>query len=293
MKFNDIKRILALSIFTAISAAAHSKTISGLASPESVLLDQGHFYVSNVGEKLNPTAEDGDGYISWVDMEGNIIEKNYFAIPLNAPKGIAIYNNILYVADINRVVGLSTQTRKMVFEISLKENNVNFLNDIAIDKYGILYVSATDTGDIYQVNPRLAANTGSASRLPIKKLPGPNGLAYDAQSHNLWIASFGTDGGQKGELGKLDLAFLTYEKITDISGMLDGIALIDANTVLVSDWVTFDKSGKIIKIDTNTGSQTVLVNQIGGPADFAYLKESNQVVIPRMIENTLSIHSLN
>jgi DNA-binding beta-propeller fold protein YncE len=276
-----------------VSIAVHGETANKFASPESVLFNQNHFYVSNVGEKLNPTAEDGDGYISLVDTKGNIIEQKYFDIPLNAPKGMAIDNNILYVADINRVIGLDVKTRQKIFEVSLKDQNVSFLNDIAIDKNGILYVSATDTGEIYQINPRLTADEAPASRLPIKKIPGPNGLVYDAQAHSLWIASFGSGNAQKGELGKLDMASLRYEKVTDVSGMLDGIAIKDNNTVLVSDWVAFDNSGRIIEIDLAKGTQKVLANQIGGPADFVYINESKQLVIPRMIENRISFQSLN
>jgi DNA-binding beta-propeller fold protein YncE len=282
-----------LTLLLMVCIAAHGETTNKFASPESVLFDQSHFYVSNVGEKLNPTAEDGDGYISLVDTKGNIIEQKYFDIPLNAPKGMAIDNNILYVADINRVVGLDVKTRQKIFEVSLKDQNVSFLNDIAIDKNGILYVSATDTGEIYQINPRLTADEAPASRLPIKKIPGPNGLVYDAQTHSLWIASFGSGNAQKGELGKLDVASLHYEKVTDVSGMLDGIAIKDNNTVLVSDWVAFDNSGRIIEIDLATGTQKVLANQIGGPADFVYISESKQLVIPRMIESRISFQSLN
>jgi DNA-binding beta-propeller fold protein YncE len=282
-----------LTLLLMVCIAAHGETTNKFASPESVLFDQSHFYVSNVGEKLNPTAEDGDGYISLVDTKGNIIEQKYFDIPLNAPKGMAIDNNILYVADINRVVGLDVKTRQKIFEVSLKDQNVSFLNDIAIDKNGILYVSATDTGEIYQINLRLTADEAPASRLPIKKIPGPNGLVYDAQTHSLWIASFGSGNAQKGELGKLDVASLHYEKVTDVSGMLDGIAIKDNNTVLVSDWVAFDNSGRIIEIDLATGTQKVLANQIGGPADFVYISESKQLVIPRMIESRISFQSLN
>ncbi|MGJ0429712.1 Vgb family protein [Methylobacter sp.] len=293
MKLNSVRRMSTLTLLLMVCIAAHGETTNKFASPESVLFDQSHFYVSNVGEKLNPTAEDGDGYISLVDTKGNIIEQKYFDIPLNAPKGMAIDNNILYVADINRVVGLDVKTRQKILEVSLKDQNVSFLNDIAIDKNGILYVSATDTGEIYQINPRLTADEAPASRLPIKKIPGPNGLVYDAQTHSLWIASFGSGNAQKGELGKLDVASLHYEKVTDVSGMLDGIAIKDNNTVLVSDWVAFDNSGRIIEIDLATGTQKVLANQIGGPADFVYISESKQLVIPRMIESRISFQSLN
>lgn len=292
MKFNCQKVGIVIFVSSIFSTAALAETKNGFSSPESILYDKSHFYVSNVGEKLEPTAKDGDGYISLVDMKGNIKEKKYFDAPLNAPKGMAIYDNILYVTDISSVIGFDIKTRNKVFQLSLKEKNVNFLNDIAVDDNGVLYVSATDTGDIYKINTRVPASEIRATRLPIKKIPGPNGLAYDGQTHTLWVASFGFGKSQKGELGKVDIASLSYEKVTNISGMFDGIAIVGPHTVLVSDWVDFDGSGKIIEVDINAGSQKILVDKIGGPADFAYLSKSKQLVIPRMIEGSISIERL-
>lgn len=293
MKLNGVILTTPIVIMLIFNISAYGESIKKFSSPESVLFNKNYFYVSNVGEKLSPTTEDNDGYISLVDMKGNIIDQKYFDIPLNAPKGMAIDNNILYVADINRVIGINVKTRQKVFEVSLKSKNTNFLNDIAIDKNGILYLSSTDTGDIYQINPRLVVDEVPVSRLPINKIPGPNGLAYDAETHSLWIASFGVGNSQKGELGKLDLISLSYEKVTNVSGMLDGIAIKDNNTILISDWVAFDNSGRIIEIDLTTGKQKIVDSQIGGPADFTYINESKQLVIPCMLENKIRFLSLN
>lgn len=283
----------------AISAAVSVHTVAfgaenepSFSSPESVLLYNDKLFVSNVGVKLDPTGEDGDGYISQLNLKGEILNQKFSDVILNAPKGMSTYGGVLYVADINRVVGLDLNTKKKVFEVSLKQFNTSFLNDIAVTENGVLYVSATDVGDIYQINTNLAEQELSVSRLPVGKLPGPNGLAYDRKTNTLWIASFGSGEAKKGELGKLDLSSFTYKKITSINGMFDGIALISDQKAILSDWVAYDNSGKIIELDIVTGKQKILFEGIGGPADFAYLGDSQEIVIPKMMESKVSIQSI-
>ena len=293
MKLNKFKLacvVFGMACYVLEANAATPGT--GFQSPESVLSYQGNFFVSNVGAKLEPTKEDGDGFISLADVNGNIKEKKYFKVVLNAPKGMGIHAGVLYVTDINRIVGLDIVSHKKVFELSLKPRGVGFLNDIAISDKGILYASATDTGDIFQVDLTQRAGARRAKRLQIGKLPGPNGLAYDAKNYSLWVASFGAGEKKKGELGRIDLASLSYSKVKSVSGMLDGLALIDSNTVMVSDWVEFKKSGRILEVDVNTGNQRVLYDHIGGPADFAYLSESKQIVIPKMMESVVGVESV-
>jgi len=282
--------IAAVISINSFSAGVDSETF--FSSPESVLHYDNKLFVSNVGTKLEPTNEDGDGYISMLNLKGEVVNKNVFDVTMNAPKGMSAYNNVLYAADINRVIGLDLKTKKQVFEVSLKKYNVNFLNDIAVTETGILFVSATDTGDIYQINTNLENQALSVSKLPINKLPGPNGLAYDQASHSLWVASFGVGETKKGELGKIDLNSFEYKKISNVNGMFDGIALISDRKIMLSDWVSFDKSGKIIELDIKTGKQRILFEKIGGPADFAYLSDSKEVVIPKMIESKVTIQSI-
>ena len=288
--------LLGLSIFTLVGASlSHANTTeeSPFSSPESVLHHGNHLFVSNVGKKLEPTNQDGDGFISMLSSSGELITQKHFEVILNAPKGMAVHNNTLYVTDINRVVGLDLDSKKQVMELSLADLNVNFLNDIVATDDGILYVSATDTGDIYQINTRLTDTKRALSRLPIQTLPGPNGLAYDKESHALWVASFGSGEAKPGEFGKVSLNSYQYEKLASIEGMLDGVALISANKALLSDWVAFDNSGRIIEVDLTTGEKRTLYDNLGGPADFSYLAAKNEIVIPRMIESKVTIQTLD
>ena len=79
---------------------------TGLDAPESVVFDAdaGVFYVSNVNGEAN--AADGNGYISKLSLQGEIEEKEWVT-GLNAPKGLALHDGMLYVSDIDELVVIS------------------------------------------------------------------------------------------------------------------------------------------------------------------------------------------
>ncbi len=68
--------------------------------PESVLYyhNSDVLFVSNIVG--NPSGEDGRGFISKLSTQGKIINLKWIT-GLNAPKGMAVFNDKLYVADIN------------------------------------------------------------------------------------------------------------------------------------------------------------------------------------------------
>jgi len=102
--------------------------VSGLANPESVVYDplREVLYVSNVNG--DPLAKDGNGSIARVSKKGELLEP--LITGLNGPKGIAIVHDLLYVADIDKVLVIDIETAniKTTYEIP----DAGFLNDIAI-----------------------------------------------------------------------------------------------------------------------------------------------------------------
>src|SRR4051794_36854678 len=80
------------------------ETDSLLKVPESVLFDKNKnvLYVSNIDGK-DPWGKDGKGSIGKVGTDGKIIAA-VWVTNLNAPKGMGLLNDQLYVADIDNVV---------------------------------------------------------------------------------------------------------------------------------------------------------------------------------------------
>ncbi len=271
---------------TAISAVTTLKVIAGFSSPESVIADAHgrYFFVSNVGKKLAPSAKDGDGFISRLSPQGDILDKKYLPKTgvLNAPKGMAIINQILFVADIDRVVGFNLLTREQTFELDFSSQGTMFLNDLAVVNKKTLVVSATDTGKIYEIS----LGEKPHFTLLAENIPGANGLYFDSRTQRLFVVTFGEGYKSNGKLGVISLRHdkHAYQALTGPIGGLDGVALLDNSKVIFSDWVAIDKPGLIRTYNLKTKKLAVidLPQQVYGPADFFYDTKKGTLWIPEM-----------
>ena len=281
-----MKKIALSLITTAILGFASTLTIEGFSSPESTIVNKNDLYISNVGKELKPTLKDGDGFISKLGVNGKIKEL-HFIDGLDAPKGMGIVGNTLFVADINTLRGFDLQTKKEVFNVVFE--GVNFLNDITVKDSNTLFIGASDTSAIYEVN---------ISNKSYKKLMDfivPNGLFYE--DGILYAAQLGSttqnmfDG--KGKLYKIDLK--DNNKLTQLGtfeGVLDGVHKVE-NKVYVSDWGNSQKSGIIRVYDLQTKKESVLEAELFmGAADFWIDKKSKKIFMPQMIGGKVTIFDL-
>lgn len=267
--------------------------MEGFSSPESVIKDpaSGRFFVSNVGERLEPSVKDGDGFISEVAPDGKILNKKFLPKEgvLDAPKGMAIVGGTLYVTDIDRVVGFDMGTSEKTVEVDFSTEKTVFLNDLAVIDDTTLAVSATDIGEVYKV----ALGATPSYSVIAENIPGANGLSYDRDGKRLFVVSFGDGTSFNGALGVITLKDGTaeYRALTDKMGALDGLALIKGERLIFSDWVAMDKPGKVMEYDLKTGalSEFKLSGEVRGPADFYYDEKEGKLWLPRMLEGKVNI----
>lgn len=134
------KPYLILSTLLLMISPTWVRPTTGLASPESVVSGKGRYFVSNIGGKLN-AEKDGDGFISELSANGRLKIAHFLPIGndrLNAPKGMSIVGDVLYVADIDRVVGFSLSSRRQIVEHPVP-GKVTFLNDlVSVDDHTLL-----------------------------------------------------------------------------------------------------------------------------------------------------------
>jgi hypothetical protein len=119
-----------------------------LRTPESVLIDRERniLYVSNVN--LNPWEKDDNGFISKMDMQGNITELKWIE-GLHGPKGMGILGNSLFIADIDVLVEANIETGEIMNKLEFEGEPQ--LNDITVGEDGMLYVSGSNSQKIYAV----------------------------------------------------------------------------------------------------------------------------------------------
>ena len=281
-----MKKIALSLITTAILGLASTVTIEGFSSPESAIVNKNDLYVSNVGKELKPTLKDGDGFISKLDVNGKINEL-HFIDGLDAPKGMGVVGNTLFVADINTLRGFDLSSKKEVFNVVFE--GVNFLNDITVKDSNTLFIGASDTSAIYEVN------ISNKSYKKLMDFTVTNGLFYE--DGILYAAQLGSstqnmfDG--KGKLYKIDLK--DNNKLTQLGtfeGVLDGVTKV-GNKVYVSDWGNAKDTGIVRVYDLKTKEETILkLQSFMGAADFWIDEKSKKIFIPQMIGNKLTISDL-
>lgn len=257
-------------------------TIEGLEHPESVAKDaEGEtFYAANIGEKMAPSAKDGDGSITRLAADGSVEDAQFLPssssdATLNAPKGTVVIDGRLYTADIDRVVGFNLEDQSKIAEISLAEKGVSFLNDITVMDDQTLLASGSNQGRIYRID----LNAGTATQLDVE-VPGVNGLAYSSSDGVLSAVTFGGDQG--GQLWTITLnqdgavADTTSRTLVE-GGRFDGVVLRPNDQILISDWGVEGASNPTPALHRvaagGTGSVTTIeLPEWQGPADFTCAK---------------------
>ncbi|HEY9046789.1 MAG TPA: hypothetical protein VIN08_12880 [Ohtaekwangia sp.] len=275
-----------------IAAFAQPVVITqNLDHPESIACDGKFFYSTMVGKALAPTAKDGDGAICKLDLAGKVIDPHFNKEVLNAPKGTAIIGNILYIADIDRLVGLDLATGIKVDEIDFNGHGSIFLNDIAVKGDSVVFVSATDIGKIFKAT---LSKPHRIEALPLPKILGPNGLVYYAKTNTLYVAGLDRSEQPVGELGIITFDGNTcrYETLTDARGVFDGIQMIDANTLIVSDWVAIKTlQSRLLKINLRDRTYIELYKNTDA-ADIYFDKKKNRLVLPGLRDGEILEYSL-
>jgi DNA-binding beta-propeller fold protein YncE len=97
----------------------------------------------------------------------------------------------LYVSDIIDLVEIYIASGRIIKRFNAPGSS--FLNDVASDNQGNIYVSDTGTNTIYKLDTNLGASISSLQVwLQIPQLNGPNGLLVDNNKNKINCCFFGT-----------------------------------------------------------------------------------------------------
>ncbi|MCP4661302.1 MAG: SMP-30/gluconolactonase/LRE family protein [bacterium] len=244
--------------------------------PESVLYDgqRNALFVANIHGK--PTSKDGVGFISRVSLSGEV-EKLEWVTGLNAPKGMGVHENTLYVTDIDRLVAIDVETAQVVKEYVVPE--AGFLNDVAVDAAGRVYFSDMSAGNsvIYRlaegkVEPWVRGD----------EINRPNGLY--AEKDRLIVGNSGD-----GRLKAVDFATRSVGVVAEIGAGIDGVEGDGEGGYLISDWSgatsRVSPSGEVTKLLDTTAQK---INS----ADIEYVPESRLLLIPTFFDNRVMAYHL-
>ena len=270
------------------TAGSQPQKLTGFQTPESVLYDpeQDVYFVSNINGQ--PTVADDNGFISRINPESLQVNLKWIDaakpdIILNAPKGMAILGDDLYVADLVVVRKFDRKTGKPKGEVAIPGST--FLNDVASDGKAI-YV--TDSGMKAGANGFEPTRSDAVWKIVNDKpqkiaartdLNRPNGV--EIVDGKVWVVSFGAnelyqiDKGRKTNVSKLP------------NGSLDGLVHMSDGTFLVSSW-----DGKAVYRGKPGGTFATVVDNVTSPADIGYDSKRHRLLIPHFMENVVTIHDV-
>lgn len=257
------------------NSAVHAPaTVKGLAMPESAVAHpDGRVFVTEIGE----FGKMGDGKVTIVHLDGSI---ETLAAGLNDPKGIDLYNNELYVADINQLVKVSLDGNvDILLEAGDFPGKAEFLNDIEIDGHGNVYLSdsGTDSGEfagIYKVTPQGGVTEIINDKAGIKR---PNGLLMDGYN-KLLVADFGT-----GDLFQLTISSAQAKKINSGFGGADGLVRDTDGFLYITDW----ENGKLWQLIEPKATPQLIDDEFEAAADIGLSADGRNILLPDMTAGKL------
>lgn len=252
--------------------------VEGLSHPESILWDKTAdvYLISNLNG--DPDIADDNGFITRVDPDGTVLALEWITgasdVQLDAPKGMAVVADTLYVADITVVRKFDRNTGAPLGDIPV--DGALFLNDLSAAPSGEVYVSDTLTNSIHVIDPADQV----ALLISDPGLKNPNGLFAV------------NDGVYANSYGDVRLYFVDRNMPQPLTvymlpkGQLDGIARTPAGEWLVTSW---EQPGMFV-LDSQLSMDTLALPDLPSPADLDYDNKRDRALIPLLEQNRAEFH---
>jgi hypothetical protein len=265
----------------------------GMKTPESVRYDaaQDIWFVSNING--NPSQKDGNGFIVRLTADGAAMDSTPFiaggrnGVTLNAPKGLALVGDTLWVADIDVIRAFNARSGAFIASIDIK--GAMFLNDVVAGPDGSIYITDTgvrfdEKGQITHPGPdRLVQVIGRqyTTVASFEHAPGPNGIAWDAANGRFLINAFASTAFFAWKPG-----MTKPDSIGFGAGAGDGLEMLPDGRALYTSWA--DSSLSVFA----NGVSTTLMKGLPSPADIGYDTKRQRVAVPLFNDGKVVILTL-
>jgi hypothetical protein len=250
-----------LVLFSAlVMAQSHSlekiwETDSVVAIPESVLPVKNLLYVSLING--GGWDADGKGGVGKLSPDGKRYDSTWIT-GLNAPKGLGIFGNHLYAADISEVVVINIMKGKIEKKIAI--DSATGLNDITVDSKGIVYVSDSRKARIWRIENDMPS-------LYLDNIKGVNGLKVIGDE----LLIGGGKNFSKADNNK------HVTKIVELPQGIDGIEPVGNGDYIVTSW-----AGYIFYVKADGSFETMLDTHLEkkNTADIGYDQQQHILYVP-------------
>jgi len=253
--------------------------VPGLKVPESFIVDRetGAYYISNING--GPTEKNSNGFITKLKPDGSVealkfVEGGRDGLLLNAPKGLLLVGDILYVTDIDEVRAFDKTTGQERGGFDLRTFAPKFLNDLASDPQGYIYVTDMGTNRIFSID---TSSKVVKVLVDDKKIGSPNGIVFDEAKGRLLFVTW-----DSGDIFRLSRSGKVKRLFDFKFGSLDGIDLDEKGNLFVSSFT----GGKVYKI-TRRGKVSEVATDLVTPADISLDTKKRKVLVPSFNGNRI------
>ena len=271
-------------------------TVTELQSPYSFVndpIEKGYFISSVNGEA---ETADNNGFITKLNPDGKLLNLKFIQggrndVTLHAPKGMALVDHVLYVADLDTLRGFNTTTGKPVMALTIQlpatsqpEPLQTSLSDVAFDGKGHLYCSDPKANTIYRVD----LVTQSVSVLITdRSLAGPTGLAIHPKSGQIIAVSW-----DKGKISEVSPEGVMTELFSNgfFSNRFQNLRGVDFDrwgNMYVSDFTT----GKVWRMSWDKRFQ-VIAEFLPSPGDLSIDRANNLILVPYELAHAAEMNGL-
>ena len=285
--------ILSVAVVSPIGAQI---TVTELESPYSFVNDpvEKGYFISSVNGK--PEATDNNGFITKLDPNGKLLNLKFIqggkeGVILHAPKGMALVEHVLYVADLDTLRGFDTTTGKPVLALTIRSPVASqsvrpqaSLSDVTFDGKGHLYCSDQKANTIYRVD--LATQTLSVL-VTDRALAGPSGLVVHPRSGQIIAVSW-----EKGKISEISPEGVVTELFSNgfFSSRFQNLRGVDFDrwgNMYVSDFTT----GKVWRMSWDKRFQ-VIAEFLPTPGDLSIDRANNLILVPYEFANAAEMNGL-
>lgn len=274
MKTTLVGLIMVLFLFAGQASAQKLEkvweTSEEMKTPESVLYheDKDVIYVANIND--NPSEKDGNGFITVLNTDGSVKEFKWVE-NLSAPKGMAVHDGKLYVADIDELVEIDIEQGVILEKYNAP--NAVFLNDVAACMNGMIFVSDTRTAKIHVLH-----NGDFSVWLEGEPFESPNGLF--TEGGKLYVGD--------NNIYEVDVKSKKVKQIIADAGGVDGLEKNNEGEFVFSNWpgrIFIHKNGENIKLHDSTAQEI-------NTADIDFALKYNWVLVPTFFDNRVVAYKI-
>ena len=265
-------------------------TVTNLQTPYSFVTGASgkDYFISSVNGE--PDTADNNGFITKLDGSGTLLHLKFIqggadGVTLHAPKGMALVDETLYVADLDTLRAFDARNGKPVASIHVVDGKaLVHLTDVTYDGVGLLYCSDQHANRIYRVE------------LPSQKvtllvadpaLAGPAGLAVHPKSGELIAVSW-----NKGKIFAISPTGTVSELFSNgfFSSRFSNLRGVDFDrwgNMYVSDFTT----GKVWRMTWDKRFQ-VIAEYLPTPGDLSIDRTNNLILVPYEFAHAAEMNGL-